>query len=105
MSGDATVPPSAADAEQACRIHVAGRVQGVYFRAHTAERARALGLRGYARNLDDGRVEVLACGPRAALDRLIECVSRGPPLAVVTGIVVTEVAAATLAGLEGFARE
>lgn len=44
------------------RFFVTGHVQGVFFRASTARRARELGLTGYARNLPDGRVEVLACG-------------------------------------------
>ena len=44
------------------RCLVAGRVQGVFFRASTRARAEALGVAGHARNLPDGRVEVLACG-------------------------------------------
>ena len=44
------------------RCLVAGRVQGVFYRASTRARAEALGVTGYARNLADGRVEVLACG-------------------------------------------
>jgi len=47
----------------AARFFISGRVQGVYFRASTREQARALGLQGSARNLDDGRVEVIASGP------------------------------------------
>jgi len=61
------------------RCWVSGRVQGVFFRASTRERALALGLRGYARNLPDGRVEVLACGPEDA-------VAEGPPLARVDDV-------------------
>ena len=41
---------------------VGGRVQGVFYRATAARRARELGIRGHARNLPDGHVEVLACG-------------------------------------------
>ena len=52
------------------RCHVSGRVQGVYFRASTWERARELGVTGYAKNLPDGRVEVLACGELRAVGQL-----------------------------------
>lgn len=59
------------------RAHVAGRVQGVGFRAATRERAQALGLVGSARNLADGRVEVVAEGPRTACEALLAWL-RGP---------------------------
>src|SRR6185295_11064341 len=52
------------------RFLVSGRVQGVWFRAATRERALALQLRGYARNLADGSVEVVATGEDAALGEL-----------------------------------
>lgn len=73
------------------RYHVSGRVQGVYFRASTRERATALGVTGHARNLADGRVEVLACGPLTAVDQLCEWLWEGPPTARVTGVTVEEV--------------
>lgn len=65
---------------------VACRVQGVFFRASTREQAQRLGLTGYVRNLPDGRVEVLACGPAAALDQLRDWLRLGPPLAQVTAV-------------------
>ena len=68
-------------AMSAARFIVSGRVQGVWFRASTREQALALGLRGFARNLPDGRVEVLAAGDDAALDRLAAWLRQGPPLA------------------------
>jgi acylphosphatase len=52
------------------RYLISGRVQGVGFRAATRREARKLGLSGYARNLPDGRVEVLACGDAQALAAL-----------------------------------
>ncbi len=60
------------------RIVVSGRVQGVFFRAATADQARALGVTGYARNLDDGTVEIVAEGPRTALELLAAWAHRGP---------------------------
>lgn len=58
---------------------VSGRVQGVYFRAHTRREAQRLGLRGYALNCADGRVEVIAEGERAALESLLAWLQRGSP--------------------------
>ncbi|MBX3727449.1 MAG: acylphosphatase [Xanthomonadales bacterium] len=74
-------------AEAAARFLVAGRVQGVGFRAATRAQAGALGLSGQARNLPDGRVEVLAVGPAAALADLERWLHRGPPLARVETVV------------------
>ena len=71
------------------RCHVAGRVQGVFFRASTREKARSLGLTGYARNLPDGRVEVLACGEPQALQSLRDWLAVGPPAAVVSNVQCT----------------
>jgi acylphosphatase len=72
------------------RCLVAGRVQGVFYRASTRERARALGVTGYARNLADGRVEVLACGEAAAVHALCEWLWQGPPSSHVTSVHVEE---------------
>ncbi len=52
------------------RIHVAGRVQGVFFRVYTQKFARNLGLNGYVRNLSDGRVEIVAEGSEELLRKL-----------------------------------
>ena len=65
----------------AARFLVAGKVQGVWFRAGTREQAVALGLRGYARNLPDGRVEVLAVGEEQDVARLEQWLHRGTPMA------------------------
>jgi acylphosphatase len=70
------------------RCLVSGRVQGVYFRASTAEQAVRLGVTGYARNLADGRVEVLACGEDAAVEALCEWLREGPPAARVTQVLM-----------------
>lgn len=63
---------------------VYGKVQGVWFRASTREQALALGLSGYAANLADGSVQVLAQGDPFALDRLEQWLHRGPALAKVS---------------------
>jgi len=65
----------------AARFLVSGRVQGVYFRASTRERALALGLAGHARNLADGRVEVIAEGDADVLAQLEQWLHEGPPAA------------------------
>jgi len=102
----ATAPAdSRAGPLRVCLVHVAGRVQGVYFRAHTARKAAALGVRGYARNLDDGRVEVLAGGEHAAIEQLLAELRRGPPQAVVITHEVTELAPQAIDGHTQFARE
>jgi len=62
----------------AARFLVSGRVQGVFFRASTREQARRLGLHGHARNLPDGRVEVVAAGADDAIDALAGWLRRGP---------------------------
>ena len=80
------------------RILVSGRVQGVFFRAETAGRARELGLAGQARNLPDGRVEVVAEGPAPAVEALVAFCHQGPPAARVTGVEVTELEPAGAAG-------
>ena len=63
------------------RMVVSGRVQGVFFRASAAHAARALGVRGFARNLPDGAVEIVAEGARNALEQLLEWAQTGPPRA------------------------
>ena len=62
------------------RLHllIAGRVQGVGFRAFVAREGRALGLAGYARNLADGRVEAEFSGEAAAVERLRAACGQGP---------------------------
>jgi acylphosphatase len=70
----------------AARFLVSGRVQGVFYRASAREQALLLGLTGYAKNLPDGRVEVLACGSESALEALERWLWRGPAAAKVDGV-------------------
>lgn len=69
------------------RFTVSGRVQGVFFRASTREVAEKLGVTGYAINLDNGDVEVLACGEDAALGEMRAWLRHGPRRAVVDNVV------------------
>ncbi len=62
---------------------ISGRVQGVFFRYHTEQLARRLGVRGWVRNLPDGRVEAVFEGTKDRVDQMIEFCHRGPPAAVV----------------------
>ena len=67
---------------------VKGRVQGVFFRASTQRVAESLGITGYAINLPDGDVEVLACGPAQQVDQLGDWLQHGPDMARVDAIKV-----------------
>ena len=74
------------------RIHVlvAGRVQGVFFRRTTVEEAGRLGLTGWVRNRTDGRVEIEAEGPEAALQSFLAFCRRGPGQAQVDEVAVVD---------------
>jgi len=69
---------------------VAGRVQGVFYRASTRARAETLGVTGHARNLADGRVEVLACGQREAVEALCRWLWQGSPASHVSAVEIEE---------------
>ena len=69
-------------------VYISGRVQGVFFRASTREVAKRLGLRGYVRNLPDGRVEAVFEGDEEKVRKAIEWCRRGPPLAIVEKVEV-----------------
>jgi acylphosphatase len=66
-------------------------VQGVFFRDSTRQQAVKLGLTGYANNLPDGSVEVVACGAPLALDKLGEWLQAGPPMASVASVASTDI--------------
>jgi acylphosphatase len=75
------------------RYRITGKVQGVLFRHSTRLEAERLGIRGAARNLPDGSVEVIAAGAAPALDALREWLRRGPPLARVDEVAELDVTA------------
>lgn len=68
------------------RCLVSGRVQGVFFRASTRNEAESLGVHGWASNLSDGRVEVVAHGSEAAVTALCDWLREGPPAARVDDV-------------------
>lgn len=79
---------------------VQGRVQGVFFRQSTCDRARALGLAGWVRNRADGCVEGVASGSPEALAQLREWLQRGPPAAKVESLEWTAAPSAALPPFE-----
>ena len=68
------------------RCIVSGRVQGVWYRKSAQQQALALAVTGYANNLLDGRVEVLACGEEHAVEKLIDWLWQGPEHAQVVDV-------------------
>jgi acylphosphatase len=82
---------------------VSGRVQGVYYRGTAVSRAREMGITGYARNLPDGRVEVLAQGTDAAVEAFVRWLWIGPVASKVTAVEVR--AADAVQPREGFTSE
>jgi len=84
------------------RCLVGGRVQGVYYRATAARRAHELGLRGYARNLPDGRVEVLACGDDASVSAFVKWLWIGSSASKVTSVEVSDAVVDAVAARAGF---
>lgn len=69
---------------------VSGRVQGVFYRATCAQRAAELGVHGYAKNLDDGRVEVLVCGEVEAVSAFVEWLWTGSTASKVAAVDVAD---------------
>jgi len=69
-----------------CQYFISGKVQGVFFRQSTVDEATRLGLNGFAKNLADGRVEVVAEGDDDVLEHFAAWLHEGPPMASVTEI-------------------
>lgn len=73
--------------EQArAHIIVSGLVQGVFYRASTADFARKLSVCGWVKNLNDGKVEIMAEGEKQNLEKFVEWCRKGPPHASVSGV-------------------
>ncbi len=86
--GSARLPVMTHDDREtkALRVRISGRVQGVSFRAWTAEWAEALGISGWVRNEPDGTVAALIAGPEGAVDAMLSALQDGPPAARVTSV-------------------
>jgi acylphosphatase len=69
-----------------CHVLVYGRVQGVFFRQNTLERAKALGLKGWVKNTKDGKVEAVFEGEREKIEKILDWMRKGPPFARVEGL-------------------
>lgn len=80
--------------------YVSGRVQGVFYRRHTAEQAKSRGVTGWARNLSDGRVEVFICGEQQDVEALRDWLWEGPAASEVTGVDLRETAFQQMIGFE-----
>jgi acylphosphatase len=80
------------------RYLISGRVQGVGFRSFAARTASEIGVTGWARNLDDGRVEVHANGTKRQLDDFEACLRQGPSHGEVRGFEVLEAAVSETSG-------
>lgn len=68
------------------RARIEGRVQGVFYRAWTAQEAQARALKGWVRNRSDGSVEAVFCGPATAVEEMVAACRQGPPKARVTRV-------------------
>lgn len=68
------------------QIIVTGKVQGVFFRKYTLQKAEALGITGHVENVNDGTVNIIATGTAAELQQLINWCRQGPPKAQVTQV-------------------
>lgn len=71
---------------ESVHIIVSGRVQGVYFRAFTKKQANKLNLTGYAKNLSNGDVEIIACGEKSQVEKLVQWCHKGPIMAKVNSV-------------------
>ncbi len=67
-------------------VFISGMVQGVFFRSATREKAKEFGLKGWVRNLGDGRVEAIFEGERDAVEQILEWCKVGPPYARVKNV-------------------
>lgn len=92
VPADSPMPPPAPPADAARRVHVyvTGKVQGVGYRNFVKTEADRFGLTGWVKSLPDGRVEMVAEGPRGGVDALVAAMSTGPKNAEVEKVQVAD---------------
>jgi acylphosphatase len=100
----ATIRPTGEEIHrvQCKKCLVAGRVQGVFYRGTAQRRAQELAIRGYARNLPDGRVEVVACGENAAVETFVSWLWTGSSASKVTSVAVEDLPPDSIPTSAGF---
>lgn len=87
--------------DEVCKtVRVAGRVQGVGFRAWTKAQAEDLGLRGWVRNERDGSVTAMICGGAEQVDRMLSRLRDGPAISSVSDVLVQDAAGPSHSGFE-----
>ena len=74
-------------------VRISGRVQGVYYRAYTRDRAKSLGINGWVRNIPGGGVEAVLEGERRQVGELLKAMKSGPSGSVVLGMELSEIEA------------
>ena len=74
-------------------VRVSGRVQGVYYRAFTRDRARSLGINGWVRNIPGGGVEAVLEGERRQVGEMLKAMKSGPSGSVILGMELSEIEA------------
>lgn len=79
---------NASDDQARAELRITGRVQGVFYRATTRDKAQELGLNGWIRNMTDGSVRLVVEGSRDAIEALVDWAEVGPPRAEVDKVVV-----------------
>jgi len=72
--------------KKSVRLYISGIVQGVFFRAFVKEKAELYNVKGFTRNLEDGRVEVFLEGNINDVNKLIELCKKGPKHSKITGV-------------------
>lgn len=85
--------------KKSIRVYITGNVQGVFFRAFIKESAEKLNIKGFTRNLEDGRVEIFIEGDTNEVNKMLELCKKGPKHSVIRNV---EVKAEKFQGMREF---